>query len=74
MKLFAGVVENLNITPEKFAEKIGKSVEEVVKLLHCAIPVDESMAEALGAQGYSTKRAWLAMQKNYDSYQTGKES
>ncbi len=61
------VLEPLGLTVEEAAPLFGVSVELLADITACKAPVTSELAQGLEAQGYSTARMWLALQKAYEN-------
>lgn len=62
------VLNALNLSLDDAAARFGVSANELSQVLACYAPITAELAETLEKQGFSTARAWLAMQKNHDDW------
>lgn len=62
------VHDALNLSLDDAAARFGVSANELAQVLACYAPITAELAATLEKEGFSTARAWLAMQQNHDDW------
>ncbi|VTS48589.1 HigA family addiction module antitoxin [Streptococcus dysgalactiae] len=64
------IIDDLNITQEEFAERLGVSPKTISKLINAEVPVSTETANKLSKLTGISMSTWLQMQNSYDIKKT----
>jgi len=64
------VLPALNIKIAALARHLGYGREHLSRVLHCRAPISPDLAVRLERAGIGSARLWLAVQMNYDLWQS----